>query len=157
MPALLENVLLPPSPVNPGSSKTPTKAYMKIALRVLLGTLLGILAWVIAFVVTAVLIMLPTWSTSMKAHHPDMIVITSKILVIIPCVVSLGAAFRKIFPSHRTLCAAVAMGLALIAESAAIRFPPGSWWLVVLPFLFGPAAVAYLLDLFRSNSRSTGS
>jgi hypothetical protein len=72
-----------------------------------------------------------------------------------PCVIALGAIFRRMFSSHRTLCAIAAMSIALVAESTATLFPPASWELVVLPFLFGPAAVAYLLDLLRSNSRSS--
>jgi hypothetical protein len=39
------------------------------------------------------------------------------------------------------------MSLALVAESTATLFPPGSLGLVVLPFLFGPVVAAYLLDL----------
>ena len=125
---------------------------MKIALRVLVGAILGILAWVISFFAT--LAVLSAWPTSWRTHYLDLILNTSKIVVVTPCIVALGAIFRRMFSSHRTLCAITAMSVALVAESAATLFPPGSLELVVLPFLFGPALVAYLLDLSRSDSRS---
>ena len=123
---------------------------MKIVLRVFLGAVLGILAWVISFFVSAFLMVLPAWPLSLRTHYPDLIVTTCKILVVTPCVVALGAIFRRMFRSHRTLCALAAMSVALVAESTAILFPPGSWGLVVLPFLLGPAVVAYLLDRFKT-------
>jgi hypothetical protein len=122
---------------------------MKIVLRVLLGAILGTLAWVIAFFAT--LAVLSAWPVSLLRHYPDLIVNTSKILVVTPCIVALGAIFRRLFSSHRTLCAIAAMSVALVAESVATLFPPGSLELVVLPFLFGPALVAYLLDLSRTG------
>ena len=129
---------------------------MNVALRVILGALLGISAWVISFVVSGALAALSAWPVSLRMHYSDLIANTSKVLVVIPCVIALGAIFRKIFRSHRTLFSVAAMSTALVVESAATLFPPGSWGLVVLPFLFGPAVVAYLLDLSRSNSRSSG-
>jgi len=129
---------------------------MKIVLRVFLGVILGILAWAISFFVSGSLIVSSAWPASLRTHYPDIIVNTSKILVVTPCVVALGAIFRRMFSSHRTLCAMAAMSVALVAESIATLFPPGSWELVVLPFLFGPAAVAYLLDRWRPDSRSSG-
>jgi hypothetical protein len=128
---------------------------MKIVLRMLLGAILGILAWAISFFFSDSLVVSSAWPASLRTHYPDLIANTSKILVVTPCVVALGAIFRRMFSSHRTLCAMAAMSVALVAESTATLFPPGSWELVVLPFLFGPAAVAYLLDLLRSNSRSS--
>ena len=122
---------------------------MKIVLRVLLGAILGILAWVIAFFVT--LVVLSAWPRSFWTHYHDLIANTSKVLVVTPCIIALGALFRRMFSSHRTLCAIAAMGVALVAESAATVFPPGSLELVVLPFLFGPAVVAHLLDLSRTG------
>lgn len=121
---------------------------MKTVLRVFLGAILGILAWVISFFVTESVVV-----ASLRARYFDLIVNTSRILVVALCVIALGVIFRRMFSSHRTLCAIAAMSVAFVAESAATLFPPGSWGLVVLPFLFGPAVVAYLLDLLRSNSR----
>ena len=120
---------------------------MKVVLRVLLGAILGILAWVISFFVSGSLMVSSIWPVSWRMHYPDLIVNTSKLLVVIPCVIALGAIFRRMFSSHRALCAIAAMSLALVAESTATLFPPGSLGLVVLPFLFGPVVVAYLLDL----------
>ena len=125
---------------------------MKIVLRVLLGAILGTLAWVISFFVT--LVVLSAWPASLLTHYSDLIVNTSKILVVTPCIVALGALFRRMFTSHRTLCAIAAMTVALVAESTATLFPPGSLELVVLPFLFGPALVAYLLDPRARNPRT---
>ena len=122
---------------------------MKIVLRVLLGAILGILAWVISFFVT--LVVLSAWPRSFWTHYHDLIANTSKVLVVSPCIIALGALFRRMFSSHRTLCAIAAMSIALVAESTATVFPPGSLELVVLPFLFGPAVVAYLLDLSRTG------
>ena len=122
---------------------------MKIVLRVLVGAILGTLAWVISFFAT--LAVLSAWPRSLWTHYPDLIGNISKILVVTPCIVALGAIFRRLFSSHRTLCAITAMSVALVAESTATVFPPGSLELVVLPFLFGPAVVAYLLDLARTG------
>jgi hypothetical protein len=120
---------------------------MKIVLRVFLGAVLGILAWVISLFVS--LVVLSAWHASFRTNYFDLVVDASRILVVTPCVVALGALFRRMFSSHRTLCAIAAMSVALVAESMATLFPPGSWGLVVLPFLFGPAVVAYLLDRIR--------
>jgi hypothetical protein len=125
---------------------------MKTVLRVLLGAILGIVAWVVSFFLTVFLIGLSGRSTLLRTQYHDIVPDAIKTLVVIPCVVALGIIFRRTFHSQRTLCALAAMGLALVAESAAIVFPPGSWGLVVVPFLFGPALVAYLLDRFRSGS-----
>lgn len=129
---------------------------MKIVLRVFLGAILGISAWVISFFVSGALAVLSAWPVSLRMHYSDLIANTSKVLVVIPCVIALGAIFGKMFSSHRTLFAIAAMSIALVVESAATLFPPGSWGWVVLPFLFGPAVVAYLLGLSRSNSSSSG-
>ena len=128
---------------------------MKMMLRVFLGAILGILAWVISFYVSESLVVSSAWPASLRLHHSDLVANTSTILVVIPCVVALGGIFRRMFSSHRTLCAIAAMSVALVAESAGTRFPPGPWALVVLPFLLGPAVVAYLLDLSRFDSRSS--
>src|SRR6476660_5121199 len=124
---------------------------MKLALRVLLGAVLGISAWVISFLVSGALTVSSAWPLSLRMHYPDLIANTSKVLVAISCVIALGAIFRKMFGSHRALFSIAAMSIALVVESAATAFPPGSWGLVVLPFLFGPAVVGYLLDLSRST------
>jgi hypothetical protein len=112
---------------------------------VLLGAILGTLAWVISLFAT--LAVLSAWPRSFWTHCHDLIANTSKVLVVTPCIIALGALFRRMFTSHRTLCAIAAMSVALVAESTATVFPPGSLELVVLPFLFGPAVVTYLLDL----------
>jgi hypothetical protein len=129
---------------------------MKILLRVLLGAVLGVLAWAIAFFGAAALIVWRVWPLSLRMHHPNLIVTTSVLLVVTPCVFALGLIFRRMFSAHRALCAIAAMSVALVFESALTVFPPGSPVLVVLPFLFGPLVVANLLDFLRHSPRGSG-
>ena len=117
---------------------------MKMTLRVILGALVGVLGWALAFFVSGALTVAPIWPHTFRKHHFALIGPLSQIVVVIPCVVVLGILFRRMFGSHRTSCAIAAMAVALLAESLATMFPPGSVVFVVLPFLLGPAAVASL-------------
>ena len=126
---------------------------MTAALRVLLGAMLGVLAWVVSFFLFNLLVVWSGWLTSLRTHHLVAVINTSQILAVTPCVIALGAAFGRMFGTRQTLCAIVAMSIALVFVSAATRFPPGSWSFVVLPFLLGPAFVAYVLSYLRSINR----
>src|ERR1700753_1122018 len=108
------------SPMAPVSSSNPdTQLAMKSALRIILAAVLGVLAWVVMFFLFSFLVVWSAWPHSLRVQHPDVVLNTSRILAITPCVIGLGVACSRLFRTQQTLHSIAAMTIALVVVSAA--------------------------------------
>jgi lysylphosphatidylglycerol synthetase-like protein (DUF2156 family) len=126
---------------------------MKSILRMALAALLGILAWVVMFFLFSFLVVWSAWPHSWRVQHPDLVLNTSRILAVTPCVIALGVAFNRLFRAEQTLHSIAAMTIALVVVSALTVFPPGSVAFVVLPLLLGPAFIVYVMRTHPGHPR----
>ena len=97
-------------------------------------------------------------------HHARAVMLGSKLLAVIPCVVLLGLLLDRLYKARPVLSASISMSVVLLAIYAnAMQTPEllGSairtTWDLFLPFLVGPPLVVHLMRVARSNKRSRDS
>lgn len=140
------------------------RPQLSLLARVLLGAVLGSVFVRFSITVLGLLAVWSPYSIGWWKHHARAVMLGSKLLAVIPCVVLLGLLLDRLYKARPVLSASISMSVVLLAIYAnAMRTPEllGSairtTWDLFLPFLVGPPLVVYLMRVARSNKRSRDS
>jgi hypothetical protein len=129
--------------------------------RILVGAILGAaVVWGCVTLWGLFSVWFSPWSVEWWRHHVQVALIGREILAVVPCVVGLGLAFRKLYRSRPVLSALASMAVALPVAYADVFSTPDLigplirlTWGVLLSFLVGPALIVYVGGAVRSNNR----